>query len=115
MLDLTRQKHMDPQASATRTAADDLQPLWPLSITLFVAQVAGVGLCWWIGKYPSWLDNVWVGGALASFPGYLLGLGVQRRFGPEGMREQRTMVRRLGAAALLLSVAVLSMVLFGSP
>ena len=106
---------MDPQVSATRTVADELQPLRPLSMTLFAAQVVGIGLCWWIGKYPSWLDNVWVGGALASFPGYLLGLGVQRRLGPACMREQRTMVRRLGAAALILSAAVLSMVLFGSP
>ena len=58
-----------------------------------------------VGYFPGWFENFWIGGALATFPGFLLGLPIQRRLRPEAIDENRVMVRRIGMVALILTLA----------
>ena len=84
---------------------DDLQPVRPLCVTVLVAQFLGavVGLA--VGYFPGWFENLWIGGAVATFPGFLLGLPIQRRARPEAIEENQVMVRRMGLVAVILTVA----------
>jgi hypothetical protein len=56
---------------------------------------------------------MWFGGAIATFPAYLLGLFVQARHRPGSLAANRVMVRRLGLIAALLSLVALAMPLLG--
>ena len=78
-------------------------------MTVLIAQVIGAAAALWLSVYPSWFDNLWAGGALATFPGFLAGLPIQRLLRPGSLSEHRGMVRRFGAIALVLSLAVLFM------
>jgi len=85
---------------------NDLGPVRPLFVAVLIAQVLGAALGLWIARFPFWFDNLWAGGALASFPGFLLGLPIQMHLRPGSLTENRVMVRRMGLIALLLSAAV---------
>jgi hypothetical protein len=87
----------------------DLQPIRPLVVTMFAAQVLGALLGLWAAVYPSWFANVYGGGALITFPSFLLGLLVQSQVDRTRMREHPVMVRRVGLIALVLSLSVFVM------
>lgn len=87
----------------------DLQPIRPLAVTAFVVQALGGLLGLWVSVYPSWFANLWAGGALATFPGFLLGLFVQYWMDSTRIRENLVMVRRFGLVALVLSLSVFMM------
>ncbi len=53
---------------------------------------------------PLFTTNVIAGGFSASFPGFLVGLLVQRRLDPAALQDNRVMVRRMGLIALLFSL-----------
>ena len=84
---------------------EDLRPIRPLAIVTFVAQLIGMAVGLWLAKYPSWFENLWTGGAIATFPGFLPGLPVQMRVLPGSISEHSVMVRRMGLVSLLLSAA----------
>jgi len=84
----------------------DLQPVRPLAVATFVAQVIGAAIGLAVSAYPSWFANLWAGGALATFPGFLLGLLLQYLLNAERIREHRVMVRRMGIIALVLTLSV---------
>jgi len=86
---------------------EDLQPIRPLYVTLLITMFLGSGLALWAAKSPSWFISFWTGGALASFPGFLLGLPIQIHLRPGSLGENRLMVWRLGAIALIFSVIAL--------
>lgn len=88
---------------------EDLRPIHPLCISILVAQILGgvVGLS--VNHFPNWLDNLWMGGASASFPGFLIGIPIQLRMLPGSIRDNYVMVRRGGMLALVFSVAGLFM------
>ncbi|MCP4374300.1 MAG: hypothetical protein GY797_40295 [Deltaproteobacteria bacterium] len=65
----------------------DIQPVRALFVTVLVAQAIGAGICLWISPLPSWFDNLWMGGALGTFPGYLAGLPIQMRIRPGRIEE----------------------------
>ena len=88
---------------------EDLQPIRPLAVTVFAAQIVGALLGLWASVYPSWFANLWAGGALATLPSFLLGLLIQSQFNPASLTEHRVMVRRLGLIALVLSLSVFVM------
>jgi hypothetical protein len=76
-----------------------LSRLWAvrwLTGTLFAVQVA----CGIVGLFvaPHWVpfQRFWLGGALATFPGFLLGLLLQFRINPSAIAEQRLTVWLLG-------------------
>ena len=85
---------------------EDLQPVRPLFVTALIAQLVGAALGLWIAVFPSGFENLWAGGALATFPGYLLGLPLQTYLRPGSLGENRIMVLRMGLVALVLSAAV---------
>jgi hypothetical protein len=83
----------------------EFQPLRALSVVIAVAQCAGVGVSLWVGHYPSWFENLWFGGALATFPGYLVGLAVQGHLKPNSLVVCRPLARRMGMVSAVLSLA----------
>lgn len=87
---------------------EDLKPVRPLSGCILVAQVLGgvAGLAAYEGQ--SWVENVWMGGALASLPGYLVGLWVQAVTMPGSLGRNRVLVRRLGWLAAFFSAFALA-------
>ena len=87
----------------------DLKPIKPLAISVVVGQIAGAALGFYVAKYPSAFANIWAGGALATFPAFLLGLLVQLRVNRSALADHRVMVRRFGMIALLLFLAVFVM------
>lgn len=85
---------------------EDMQPVRPLIATVLVLQLLG-GLSEMVASvYPSWFANLWGGGALATLPGYLLGLLIQRQVNAQRIREHIVMVRRMGLIALALTGSV---------
>jgi hypothetical protein len=80
-------------------------PLRALSVVIAVAQCFGAGVSLWVGHYPSWFENLWFGGALATFPGYLVGLAVQRHLNPNSLIVCRPLVRRMGLVSAVLTLA----------
>jgi hypothetical protein len=95
-----------------RYSWSDLQPVRPLMYCVLGSQLAGA-LCSW-GLYNTPADTftkLWIGGALATFPGFLLGLAVQWQVRPAALSENATMIRRLGLIAMLLCVAAAAMLL----
>jgi hypothetical protein len=83
----------------------DLQPVRALAVTALVAQLVGAGVGVWVARYPEWFDNLWAGGAIATFPGYAIGLLIQHRVKPGSLTENLVMVRRMGLIALVLTLA----------
>lgn len=85
----------------------ELKPVRPLSVCILGAQLLGAvaGLGFYEGQ--SWVDEVWTGGALASFPGYLFGLWIQGVMMPGSLERNRLLVRRLAWLAAAFSVFAL--------
>jgi len=88
---------------------DDLQPVRPLFVTVLVIQVVGALIGLSIGYFPGWFENLWIGGAIATFPGFLVGMPIQTHLRPAAIAENRVMVRRMGLVALLLTLAGFTM------
>ena len=91
----------------------DLQPIRPLAVTVLVAQVGGLLSCLLFPRFPGWFENLWFGGALATFPGFVVGAVVQASLQPGSLGTNGVMVRRFGLVALLLSAFALGMPFFG--
>lgn len=87
----------------------DLQPIRILAVVAFAFQIVGALIGLWIEHYSEWFSNLWAGGALASFPGFVAGYIVQAIRAPSGISENKTMVRRFGVIACLLSLCVFVM------
>lgn len=65
----------------------DTKPIRILVVTMLIIQLSGAGTGLWISRYPSWFENLWAGTALATFPGFLLGLILQRYFRPGSIKQ----------------------------
>ena len=83
---------------------EDLRPIRPLAVVVLITQTVGSLLGLWLWKYPELFENLLVGGAAASFPGYIAGMALQKYLQPNSLSKNKVMVRRLGFVALLLSV-----------
>lgn len=70
---------MDESQFRIEYSWEDLKPVRPLVVTLIAAQVAGCLIGLWLHTYTSFGANLWAGGALATLPGFLLGLLIQHR------------------------------------
>lgn len=86
----------------------DLRPIRGLVVTLLVMQIVGAiaGLLL-LGHNMWWFLRLWFGGAVVTFPAFLVGLVIQGRLRPGSINENRVMVRRLGVISLLLTIAAL--------
>lgn len=98
---------MNDNGAAFEFGWGQFQPLRALSLVIAAAQCVGAGVSLWAGHYPSWFENLWFGGALATFPGFLAGLAVQRHLKPNSVIVCRPLVRRMGMVSAVLSLAAL--------
>jgi len=87
----------------------DLKPIRALAVTVVIGELVGAAVSVAMATHASLFVNLWVGGALASFPSFLLGLFIQHRINPQAIGENRTMVRRVGLIALVISLVVFVM------
>lgn len=86
----------------------DLQGIRALAITVILAQCAGMALGLFFAQQSTWLLRAWFGGALVTFPAFLIGLAIQSRAQPGSIKNNRILVRRLGLIALLLSAIAIA-------
>ncbi|WP_440224246.1 hypothetical protein ACQQ2N_03265 [Dokdonella sp. MW10] len=91
----------------------DLEPIRALSVVVLGAQVLGAALGFLLPRFSHWFESMWFGGALATFPAFLLGMFIQDRWKPGSLKEHKVMVLRLGLIAALLSLFAIAMPLFG--
>jgi len=87
---------------------EDLKPIRPLFVAVLVAQGMGAAASLSARGLTDWYEAAWFGGALATLPGYFVGLLVQQRVRPGSITSNRSTVLTLGAIALLLFVAALT-------
>jgi len=87
-------------------SSEDLQVVRPLFTTVVIVQVIGALLGFLLSPFPTFHANVIAGGFAASFPGFLIGLLIQRRVNSAAIPDNRVMVRRMGLIALLFSLLV---------
>lgn len=97
------------QPSLNSGTSHPMRPLRPLYGAIFAAQLIGALGGLWIARYPSWFENLWAGAALFTLPGYLVGCALQKKLAPAALQAHRNTVRRIGAAAAILSGAVFFM------
>lgn len=91
----------------------DLQGIRALAITVILAQCAGMALGLIFAPQSTWLLRAWFGGALNTFPAFLIGLAIQWRAQAGSIRRNRVLVRRVGLLALLLSAIAVAMPMMG--
>ena len=91
----------------------DLKPILPLTITGLVAQIVGCIIGVVVGWHPRTFLNLWLGGALATFPAFLVGLAVQEILQPGRIGEHDVMVRRMGLAAFFVTLFGVAIPVFG--
>jgi hypothetical protein len=91
----------------------DLQPIRALAVTVVLAQILGALLALFLAHHSTLFLKLWFGGAVATFPAFLVGLAIQARLQPGSIGENSFMVRRFGLIALLLSLAAIFMTLLG--
>lgn len=83
----------------------DIKPVRPLFVTVLVAQAIGVFFAIANSIHTEWFDSLWAGAALATFPGYIIGLAVQSLIKASRLAENKVMVRRMGLVALVFTMA----------
>ena len=91
----------------------DLKPMRALAMVVFGTQITGCLLGLAFPLFPRLLPSAWFGGAIATFPAFLLGLLVQAHLTPGRIGEHKVMVRRMGLIAFLLTVAAIALPLLG--
>jgi hypothetical protein len=98
---------MIEESSGLEFNRGEFRPLRALSLVIAAAQCVGAGMSLWVGHYPGWFENLWFGGALATFPGYLIGLAVQRQVSPNSLVVCRTLIKRMALVSIVLSLSAL--------
>lgn len=92
----------------------DLKPVWALAISVIVFQVIGATLLYLLVSIDAhWFQVLWMGGAIATLPGYIVGLLLQHRIDVKSINHNKTMVYRLGMIAVVLTLVGLFVPDFG--
>jgi len=87
---------------------EELRPVRPLFVTVLIAQAIGAAANLFLQGLVNWHDTAWLGGALATFPGFVIGLLVQGHTRPGSIASHRSMVALMGVIALFLFIAALT-------
>jgi hypothetical protein len=87
---------------------DDLRPVHPLFVTVLIGEALGALSGLWLKGIGDWYEAIWAGAALATLPGFLVGLFIQHRLRPGSIGANRSLVIYLGAVILLLFVCGLT-------
>lgn len=91
----------------------DLQPIRGLALTVFIAQTAGAVLGLLFPRFPFWFESLFFGGAIVTFPAFLIGLAFQARLYPGSISENKVMVRRCALIAFGTTVFAIAMPILG--
>lgn len=91
----------------------DLKPIRTCVTLVLLFQMAGAVACLFTRPMPDWFLNAWYGGALATLPGFLVGLVIQRREQPGSLSANALMVWRLAFIAFVLSASAFAARYFG--
>lgn len=91
----------------------DLKPIRALTVSVAVGQILGAVIGWATLNFSDWFLCVWVGGATATLPSFIVGAFIQSRMRPGSLTENSVMVRRFGLIALLFFIVALVMLLKG--
>lgn len=83
----------------------DLKPIRPLMWAVVAAQLIGSVLGYRELVEGDAFDKIWTGGALASFPGYVVGCALQFLIRRQRFAEHGRMIWHTGLLAALLSPA----------
>lgn len=87
----------------------DLQPIRPLVVVVLISQLSFMLVGLFYAPHAHWFHRLWFGGAIATFPAFVIGLFVQARLRPGSIGHHAVMVRRLGLIAAVLSLGALFM------
>jgi hypothetical protein len=85
---------------------------WALGATVLSELLVGAGGIT-LFTYQQPFLKFWTGAALATLPGYAIGILLQRRFDPIPMKERRATVWILWALSAMLFVAVVRFAIYG--
>jgi len=80
---------------------------------VFGAQLVGAVIGLLFAHHAEWFHRLWFGGAVATFPAFVVGAVIQSRVSPGSVAENSTMVRRFGLIAAVLSLIALFMPALG--
>jgi hypothetical protein len=81
--------------------------------TVKCGQLLGAAVGCFCHLHQDWFFNLWIWGAGATFPAYLLGIGLQKRSLPDFFQQHGSLVWWLGLISLALSATALAVALRG--
>lgn len=87
----------------------DLQPIRLLVLVVLAVQLVCMLLGLAYSPRSAWFLRLWFGGAVATFPAFVVGLLLQAWLRPGSIGQNKIMVRRLGLIAAILSLVALFM------
>ena len=83
-----------------------------MAYSVLCLQVLGAVCGWALDKTShDTFTRIWLGGAVATFPGFVLGLVVQWQVRAAALSENATLIRRMGLVTVLLSLVAVAMLL----
>jgi hypothetical protein len=91
----------------------DLAPIRGLVALVVAAQFVGFVAGALVRPFPSLFESAWCGGAIATFPAFIVGLLLQLKLNRPSISENKRMVWHLGLVAAALSVGAVVMPLLG--
>jgi hypothetical protein len=91
----------------------DLAPIRGLVALVVVAQVVGFVLGAFVRPLPSLFESAWCGGAIATFPAFVVGLLIQLKLNRSSITGNKRMVWHLGLVAAAFTVGAVVMPLLG--
>lgn len=91
----------------------DLAPVRGVFAFIVAAQLAGLGLGALFPRFDSRFDSAWFGGAIATFPAFVLALLIQLKLNRSSIAENKRMVWHLGLMSAVLSAFALVIPTFG--
>jgi zinc transporter ZupT len=83
---------------------EELQPIRATVVTMIVAQLLGAVVGLVALRAFGWFERVCIGAALATAPGFLLGVFIQARLEPGSLGRNRKMVFFCGAIGAIMSL-----------
>jgi hypothetical protein len=84
---------------------EDLRPIHRLMTVAIAAQLLGALTGFGLRGDTDWFDAAWLGGAFATFPGFVAGFFYQAATDAVGLRDNKVMVAFCGGISLLLTLA----------
>ena len=91
--------------STLREQWEFVKPVWRIMLVTLIAQLAGGVALIVIGKYGHPLVDFWFGGAVSTFPGFILGTVWHGYSAKEEIKNNLLAIGFIGILALMLTLA----------